>query len=185
MSERTKARLRIAAVVLVAFILQCTVASDLRIHGVAPDFLLVTAICAGFSGGARQGVLIGFAAGLLGDLYLTDTPVGLSALVFCLVGYGVGSLRENFLPEGWIVTPILALAATGIGVVLFVGIGDIVGQTQLVAEGRSALIRTAVIESLWSALLAVPVAWLLRRAGRGSAGAAGLDRGRPDRLSLR
>jgi rod shape-determining protein MreD len=184
-TERTKARLRVGLLVLVAFGLQATVVSDLRVDHVAPDLLMVVAICAGLTGGARQGVLIGFAAGLLADLYLTDTPVGLSALVLCIVGYGVGTLRENVLPEGWLLTPLLALLATGAGVVLFVAIGDIVGQTQLVAAGRSALIRIAVIEAVWSAVLAVPVVWLFARAERGSAGAAGLDRGRPDRIGVR
>jgi rod shape-determining protein MreD len=185
MTDRTKARLRIIVLLLIAFGLQSTVASDLRIQGVAPDFLLVAAVCAGLAGGARQGMLVGFASGLLADLYLTDTPVGLCALVFCLVGYGVGTLRENVVPDGWILTPILALAATGIGVALFVGIGDIVGQTQLVAAGRNALIRTALIESLWSAVVAVPVAWLFGWAARGSAGATALDRGRSDRIGVR
>lgn len=185
MTERTKARLRVGLFVLVAFLLQATVVPDLRVDQVAPDLLLVVAICGGLSGGGRQGLLIGFAAGLLADLYLTDTPVGLSALVFCIVGYAVGTLRENVLPEGWLLTPVLALVATGAGIVLFVAIGDIVGQSQLVAVGRTALIRTAVIESLWSAVLAVPAAWLLARADRGSAGAAALDRGRPDRIGVR
>ena len=185
MTDRSKARLRLVALVLVAFVVQATVVDNLRIDHVAPDLLLVTAICAGLTGGARQGVLIGFAAGLLADLYLTGTPVGLSALVFCLVGYGVGSIRENVLPEGWLLVPVLALLASGAGVVAFVAIGDIVGQSQLVAAGRSGLVRIAVIESLWSAVLAIPVAWLFGRAARGSAGAAALDRGRPDRIGMR
>lgn len=185
MTDRTKARLRVAALVVVAFLVQATVASDLRVDHVAPDLMLVVAICAGLTGGARQGVLIGFSAGLLADLYLTDTPVGLSALILCMVGYAVGTLRENVLPEGWLLTPVLALVASGAGIVAFVAIGDIVGQTQLVAMGRSDLIRTTVIEAVWSAVLAVPVTWLFARAERGSAGAAALDRGRPNRLGMR
>ncbi len=185
MTERGKARLRVAALVVVAFLLQATVVSDLRIDEVAPDLLLVVAICAGLAGGARQGVLVGFMAGLLADLYLTETPVGLSALVLCIVGYGVGTLRENVLPEGWLLTPALAMVATGGGVALFVAVGDIVGQTQLVAMGRSGLVRIAVIEAVWSGVLAVPVSWLFSKAAQGSAGAATLDRGRQDRTSIR
>ncbi len=185
MTDRSKARLRIAVLVLAAFLVQATLVSDLRIRGVAPDLMLVTAICAGLAGGTRQGVLVGFTAGLLSDLYLTGTPVGLTALVFCLVGYGVGSLRENVLPEGWLLTPLLSLLATAVGIVLFVAVGDIVGQSQLVVVGRSGLIRITVIEGLWSAVLAVPVSWVYGRAAVGSSGAAALDRGRPDRVGVR
>jgi rod shape-determining protein MreD len=184
-SERTQARLRVGVLLVVAFLVQSTVASDLRVRGVAPDFLVLAAICGGLAGGARQGTLVGFVAGILSDLYVTDTPVGLSALVLCLVGYGIGSLRENVLPEGWVLTPLLALVGTGAAVMLFVGIGDIVGQTQLVAQGRSALIRVAVVESLWNAVLAVPALWLFARAAKGSNGAAQLDRGRPDAAAVR
>jgi hypothetical protein len=117
-------------------------------------------------------------------VFLTDTPIGLSALTLCLVGFGVGTLRTNVLSEGWTLTPLAGLLGTAAAVLLFAGIGDLIGDSQLLAGGRTALIRVAVIESLWNAVLALPVHWVFFKASRGSKGAESLGRGRPDRLPI-
>ncbi|HET9691404.1 MAG TPA: rod shape-determining protein MreD [Acidimicrobiales bacterium] len=184
MSPPGRARLRIAALAVLALLVQATVAADLRVAGAAPDLLLVVGLAAAIRGGAAHGVVVGFAAGLLGDLYASGTPVGLEALTFCLVGYGVGALRDNVLPAGRLLTPVLAFAATVAAVVVFVVLGDLVGQHQLVLAGRGALVRVTLVEAAWSALLAVPVSWAYARAGRGSAGVDRLG-GRPEVLAAR
>jgi rod shape-determining protein MreD len=117
MTERSKGHLRLAVLLLAGIVVQTSVGSDLRVDGVAPDLMLLLAICAGLFGGSRQGVLVGFASGLLSDLWMTDTPLGLAALTFCLVGYGVGALRSAVLPEGWVTIPVLVFLASVVGVV--------------------------------------------------------------------
>jgi rod shape-determining protein MreD len=179
-TERTKGRLKVIVLVLAGIVVQTSIGADLRVDGVAPDLMLLLAICAGLLGGSRQGVLVGFACGLLSDLWLADTPIGLAALTFCLVGYGVGALRSAVLPEGWITIPVLVFVFTAVGVIGFVGIGELVGQAQLVAGGRTVLVKTVIIESLANAVLSLPVAWLYSRAARGTEGAAELGRGRID-----
>ena len=177
MTDRTRGRIGVAALCVLALLAQSTVATDLRIHGVSPDLLAVLAISAGLGGGARQGALVGFAAGLLADLYASGTPVGLEALSLCLTGYVVGGLRDNVLPEGRVLTPLLALVAGTGSVLAFVGIGDLVGQSQLLLVGRTALVRTAVIEGAWAALLSLPVTWAYGRTARGTRGVQELHRG--------
>lgn len=183
MTERTVARLRIVLLLVVAIVAQTTVVADLRVDGVAPDLMLLLALCAGLLGGPRQGVLVGFAAGLLADVFLIDTPFGLSALTFCLVGYVAGVLRATVLPHGRAVVPVVVLAGTAAGVLGFVGIGDIVGQHQLLAGGRAWLIRVVVIESVANAILSVPASWLYARAAHGSEGAAEAGRGRAEQVA--
>jgi rod shape-determining protein MreD len=180
-TQRTKARLRVAALLVVGILLQTSIGDDLRVDRVAPDLMLLLAICSGLFGGARQGVVVGFTCGLLSDIWLTDTPLGLSALTFCLVGYCVGALRETLLPEGWLLVPVLAFAGTAAGVVGFVGLGDVVGQSQLVLVGRSELIRIVGIESAANTVLSLPVAWIYDRCARGTAGSAEVLRGSAER----
>ena len=170
MTATGRARLRVGVLLVAALLVQATVAADLRVAGAAPDVLLVIAVAAALRGGAAQGVTVGFCAGLLTDLYVTGTPVGLGALAYCLVGYGVGALRDNVLPLSRALTPLLALLATVATVALFVLLGELVGQSQLVLAGRSMLVRTTVVEAVWSALLALPLAWCYGRAAQGSAG---------------
>ncbi len=156
---------------LVGILIQTSFGDDLRVGRVAPDLMVLLAICAGLTGGAESGAWIGFWAGLLADLSLTATPLGLSALTYCLIGAAVGALRTGLLPESWLVIPATAVLGTAAAVVLWVGLGDVFGQSQLLDSGRSWLIRVAVVEAGWAALLALPVHWLYTRAARGSKGA--------------
>jgi rod shape-determining protein MreD len=173
------ARVRIGVLLFFAILIQTTLGSDLRISGVAPDLMLLITICAGMVGGTEGGAWVGFWAGLITDMFLTSTPVGLSALTYCLVGASVGALRSGYLQERRLLLPFAALVGTAAGVVLFVAIGDVLGQTQLLAAGRAWLIRVVVIESLWAAVLALPVGMLYARLARGSKGAEHMGTGRP------
>lgn len=170
MSPHTKARLRIAALLVVAVLLQTTLASDLRVFGVAPDLMVLLSICAGMLGGPEAGAWVGFWSGLLMDMFLASTPVGLSALTYCLIGAAVGGLRSSVLADRRSLLPAAALVGTAAAVVLFVGAGDVLGQHQLIAAGRSWLIRVAVVEGMWNAVLALPAGYLYARAARGSVG---------------
>ncbi len=176
---------------VVAVLLETTIGSDLRVAGVAPDLMVLLTICAGLTGGAEAGAWVGFWAGLMTDLFLTSTPLGLSALTYCLVGAGVGALRTAVLPDlRFLIRPAAALVGTAVAVLLWVALGDVLGQSQLLDAGRSWLIRVVVVEAAWATVLALPVGWLYARAARGSKGddLIGGDRivvGRGDKLVIR
>lgn len=171
MSAVLKARVRIALLLVVAILLETTIGNDLRVLGVAPDLMLLLTICAGLTGGTEAGAWVGFWAGLITDLFLTSTPLGLSALTYCLVGAAVGALRAAVLPDARLIRPAAALLGTVVAVLLWVAIGDVLGQSQLLGAGRSWLVRVVVVEAAWATVLALPVGWLYARAARGSKGA--------------
>jgi rod shape-determining protein MreD len=159
--------LKVLAVLALGIVVQTTFGSDLRVQDVAPDFMFLLAATAGFCGGPDRGAVIGFLAGLLSDLYLLGTPFGLSALAGCLVGFSVGWARANVVQPRLAMAPVVAAAGTVLGVALFVVIGYLVGQAQLVAPGKRWLVTQAVIEACYSALFSLPAAllmdWALRR----------------------
>jgi rod shape-determining protein MreD len=177
------ARIRVAVVLVVALVIETTFGADLRVIGVAPDLLLLVAIGGGLVCGPDAGAWIGFLAGLIADLALSTTPVGLSALVWCLVGWGVGTLRANVLPEGRAVRSAVAFMATVGGLILFLVVGGLVGQGQLVAPGRAFVIRVVLIEGLWNAVLVIPAVAVLGWASRGLGGVEALRR--PDPVTAR
>jgi rod shape-determining protein MreD len=168
-------RLRVAALLVVALLLQTTVVPGLRIFGVCGDVMLLCAVSAALVGGPELGGVVGFAAGLLADLFLATTPLGLSALVFSLIGYGVGSIRGTVLQEGWLLAPATAFAASAAGVVTFVVAGVMVGQSQLTAIGPVAIVKTALLVGVMNAIVAAPVtrlfAWAASGAKRSADGA--------------
>jgi rod shape-determining protein MreD len=82
----------LAAVVVVAVLLETTVFGELRLAGVRPDLLVLSVVAVAMASGPVSGAAFGFSAGLVGDL-LFDLPVGVSALVYTAAGFAVGTAR--------------------------------------------------------------------------------------------
>jgi len=98
----------LAAVVVVAVLLQSTVLAELRLAGVRPDLLVLTVVAVAMASGPTSGAVFGFSAGLVGDL-LFDLPVGVSALVYTAVGFAVGTVRVYVTSH----RPVVHLALAG------------------------------------------------------------------------
>jgi rod shape-determining protein MreD len=82
----------LAAVLVVAVLLQSTVLAGLRLAGVRPDLLVLAVVAVAMASDATTGAAFGFVAGLVADL-LFDLPVGVSALVYTATGFAVGTVR--------------------------------------------------------------------------------------------
>jgi rod shape-determining protein MreD len=82
----------LAAVLVVAVLLQSTVLAGLRLAGVRPDLLVLAVVAVAMASDATTGAAFGFVTGLVADL-LFDLPVGVSALVYTATGFAVGAVR--------------------------------------------------------------------------------------------
>lgn len=102
----------IAALVVVAIALQSTVLAQITILGVIPQLVFVVIVTLAYSGGERVGMVTGFFGGLLQDLLLPESIVGLTALVYTLVGYGVGVIRQYTQAESvWMPVLVVSVAS--------------------------------------------------------------------------
>jgi rod shape-determining protein MreD len=157
-----RSRIRVAAALTLALVLHLTFLSRLHVAGVRPDALLLVAIAAGIAGGPERGATIGFAAGLLADLFL-QAPFGLSALAFSLVGFAVGSLQTGILRSAWWIPVVTAFAMSVAGTALYALLGAMVGQRQIVTPRLPVI---GLIVGLMNAALAPAamrlIAWALR-----------------------
>lgn len=141
--------IRVALVLMTAAILERGLFSQLRIGGAAADMLLLLAISAGMVGGPDRGAVVGFFAGLVLDL-LVQSPLGLYALVYCLVGYVVGVAHTAMVRTSRWEPMILAFLASAAGVVLYVLASFMVGRSGLV---NRHLVTVVLVVSLTNALL--------------------------------
>ena len=149
---REDPRLRLPLMLLVALLLQTSVLVRLRVFGVMPDFMLLIAVAAGITAGPTRGAGLGFAAGMVIDLFL-PTPLGLSALVFTLVGYGVGVANTGVIRSAWYIPMLTAGAGSMAGVTLYAVAGSMLGERMLTGH----LVTIAVVVGVSNAVLA-PVA---------------------------
>jgi rod shape-determining protein MreD len=149
---------RLPPVLLVAVVVHTAISPQLRVFGVAPDVLLLLAIAAAVAAGAERGAAVGFVCGLLADCFL-QTPFGLSALTYALVGYGVGVFQTGVIHSSWWIPAVTAAVASALAVVTFVGLGVVVGQDQLLS---TRLVTVAAVAAMLHALLAPFAVRLMR-----------------------
>jgi len=158
-------RLKLALLVITTVVLQTTLFPDLRMFGIAPDVCLVATIAVAFHIGPEKGAVYGFASGLAIDLFL-QTPLGLSALAFALVGYGVGILQTGLTRTPRFVAPFVGGVGGLVGGILFVGFAALAGEDQVLAFRTLWVLPLA---ALYDALLAIPLFPIARWATRGGA----------------
>jgi rod shape-determining protein MreD len=158
-------RFKLPLLVLVALLVHAQLLPDVRVAGVQPNLMLLVAVAGGIVAGPSGGALLGFAVGLLTDLLFLESPLGISALVYCLVAYAVGTLQAGVLRTNWWLPFVTALVACAAGEALFALVSAMLGQRELV-NGRLPLVAGVV--GLLDAGLAVVVVPLTRRAFHGS-----------------
>lgn len=156
MSQRRWVPARAALVVLVAILLQISLVNELRIADAIGDLVLVVVVAAGVTGGADRGATYGFAAGLAFDL-LVDSPFGLTALTYALVGYGVGVVATALQrTSGW--WPVAMAAAAGVAqAVLYTSLGILVGVDYPFGDVPAIALALALV----GAVLVVPMEHVL------------------------
>lgn len=84
--------------ILLCFLLQCTVFQSLAFGGIVPNLLIVLTSSLGFMRGEKEGLLIGFICGLLCDIFFSEV-LGFHALVMMYIGYLNGKFSRIFYPE--------------------------------------------------------------------------------------
>ena len=156
-------RARVLLVVLLVLVVQTSAVSRLRIAGVVPDTMLLVAICAGIVGGPDRGAVVGFISGIALDLFLVTTPVGLSALVFSLMGYGVGLVAEGTVRSAWWIPVLTAGAASAIGSVAFALTANVVAGADFVGPRLTVVAPVVGIANAVLAPIALRlVSWTIR-----------------------
>lgn len=162
----TSVRVRLTTALLLVLFVHLTALADIRLAGVRPDAPLLIAVVAGLTAGPERGAVTGFFAGLLADLFL-PSPFGLSALVYCLVGFAVGSFQTGILRSAWWIPVLTAFGGSAAGIVLYAVLGATVGETEMVGP-RLPLI--ALLVGLMNAALAPAamrlMAWVVKAGPR-------------------
>jgi rod shape-determining protein MreD len=149
---------RVPPVLLAAVVIHSALAPNVRVFGISFDIMLLLAIASGIAGGAEKGAAVGFVCGLLADCFL-QTPFGLSALVYALVGYGVGVFQTGVLHSSWWIPAITAAVSSALGILGYVALGVVVGQDHLLS---TRVMQVIVVVALLHAVLAPPTVRLMR-----------------------
>lgn len=159
MSSTAQLAARLAALGLVAVLVQTTLVSQFPLAGGVADLAPLVVVAVGLLTGALVGACFGFAVGLLVDTALLQT-LGVSSLILLGVGYGGGRLREARDAEGALV-PLAAGALATFAAVA--GYAMVEFLLDVEAPVGTVLIRQTLATVVLNALLALPLYALVRR----------------------
>jgi rod shape-determining protein MreD len=150
---------RVAALAVVMVFLQTGVISEVPVFGVAIDLSPLVVAFVGLQCGSVTGAATGFGIGLLVDLTLLQT-LGLTSLIFTVIGYGAGRLRELRDPQAAL-TPLLVGAAAATA--SMVGYSLMEFMLGVDAPVSFELLRQIVVGVVLDTAVALPVWVLVRR----------------------
>ena len=150
--------LRAGLVLVLALAVQASFVAEMDVFGAHGEVLLLVPIVAGLTAGPERGAIAGFAAGISVDL-LVQTPFGLTALTYCLVGYFVGALQAGVLRASWWLPVAASVAGSAVGTVLFAVAVTVVGDVNAVNDD---LVRVTLAVVAWNVVLVVPALRIAR-----------------------
>ena len=160
MTVRPQLWVRIGLVGLAAVLVQIAGVSQITLAGVSADLSPLVVASVGLLCGSVAGAVAGFWIGLLVDLSLVQT-LGVSSLVLLSVGYWAGRFRELRDPAHGLTPLLVGATATAAFQVGFALVQFLLGVD---APVSLLLLRDIIITVAVSALLALPVHSLVRRA---------------------
>lgn len=151
--------MRVAALSVAIVFFQIGVVSEVPVFGVTVDLSTLLVAFIGLLCGSTLGAVSGFAVGLLVDLALVQT-LGLTSLVFTLIGYWCGRLRELRDPQAALTPLLVGAAATAAALVGYSAMEFMLGVD---APVSLQLLRQIVLGVLVNAIVALPMWVLVRR----------------------
>ncbi len=152
-------QLRLVALAFIAVVVQDAAVSQISIFGVTADLGPLVVMSVGLLCGSLPGAIFGFATGLFVDTALYQT-LGVTSLLYIVIGYWSGRLLELRDPAHGLVPLALGAAATA-----FTGLGMTVIQFSLGVKSPVSLllVQQIFLQVLVNTLIALPVYALVRR----------------------
>ena len=157
--DKLKLPLRLMVLGFFAVLVQESAISQISIFGVSADVTPLVVMSVGLLCGSLTGAAFGFGTGLLIDLVLVQT-LGVTSLLYIVIGYWAGRLRELRDPSHELVP-----LAGGALASAFAGLGMAVIQFLLGVDAPVSLLllQQIFVVVLVNTLLALPVHALVRR----------------------
>ncbi len=155
---------RIAALSVLVVFFQIGVVSEVPVFGVNADLSPLLVAFIGLLCGSMLGAVGGFAVGLLVDLTLLQT-LGLTSLVFTLIGYWGGRLRELRDPQAALTPLIVGASASAVSLVGYSLMEFLLGVD---APVSFELLRQIVLGVVVNTIVALPMWAIVRRALEGA-----------------
>jgi rod shape-determining protein MreD len=155
---------RIAALSVALVFFQIGVVSEVPLFGVNVDLSPLLVAFVGLLCGSTLGAATGFAVGLLVDLALVQ-KLGVTSLIFTLIGYWAGRLRELRDPQAALTPVLVGAAASAVSLIGYSIIEFLLGVD---APVSLELLRQIIVGIAVNTVVSPAIWALVRRALEGA-----------------
>ena len=149
----------IGLLLLTAAVLETALFPALTLLGYRPALLLLVVLAVALQDGPMSGARVGVVAGLLADLLVVQSPVGLSVLIHTSVGYLAGVSRPYLAPDSLSAPLALAFVTGAVGTAGYGTMASLLADERASAE---QVVQAALAVGLYNMLLA-PIAYAALR----------------------
>ncbi|HTA12629.1 MAG TPA: rod shape-determining protein MreD [Solirubrobacteraceae bacterium] len=156
--------LRLSVFGLLVVFFQIGVVAEVPVFGVNPELCALLVAFVGLLCGSTVGAACGFAVGLFIDLALLQT-LGLTSLIFTLIGYWCGRLRELRDPQAPLTPLIVGVGASALALIGYSLMEFMLGVD---APVSFELLRQLVLGVLVDTIVALPMWAITRRVLEGA-----------------
>lgn len=147
-------------IIIICFLFQTTIFPMISVKSIIPNIMVVFVACAGFMQGSRYGLLVGFASGLLMDIYSFDI-FGFYTILYMIIGFTNGFIHNYFYLKDF-KTPALLITLTNIFTSLSIYVVLFLFRAKF--EFLDYLINIIIPEIAFTLLISVifyPLLWLV------------------------
>jgi rod shape-determining protein MreD len=155
----TSAIVRLVLLGLIGGLLQLTAVSQVTFFGIQADLTPLLVASVGFLCGSVTGASFGFGLGLFLDTATLQT-LGVESLIFTVVGYGAGRVRELRDPAHGLAPVAIGAVASAVSTIGFAMLQFLLGRD---APLSFLLLREILMTIVLNTLLALPIYALVRR----------------------
>lgn len=99
-------------IVIMNLVIQSSVAQAVSIYHVSFNLFVITVVTFSLLRGQREGMFIGFAIGLMQDIFFGDV-VGFYALIYMYMGFIIGRFSKTFFKDNYLI-PVIAIGASSL-----------------------------------------------------------------------
>ena len=146
---------------LICFFLQSNFFSWFTINGIKPKLFIILVLFLGLFGGRKLGVIFGIIFGLLID-FLSSYQIGITAIMFGLVGYLGGYFDKNFSKESRITIMIMVVGATIVSETGIYLINSLILKSNIeILE----FIKIVLVETVFNIIITIILYSLLQKLG--------------------
>jgi rod shape-determining protein MreD len=150
----------IGFILIINNILQSTYFQCLRIRGVVPNFYIMVIVSFALLRGSMEGAIVGFAAGLIQDIYF-GSSIGFSSLIGMYIGYFCGKLSKNFYRENFLLPLALTISGTLFnGIVIYVFTYLVRGKVQFIHFLNTIILPEAIYTGVFSLFVYQLIYWI-------------------------